>query len=67
MAKITKEQQVKKHLIQKRSITSWEAINLYRATRLSAIIFKLKEKGMPIRTVRVLTPDGQFARYFLKK
>ena len=35
---------VLKHLQEKGSITSWEAIELYRATRLSAIIFNLNKK-----------------------
>jgi hypothetical protein len=32
------------HLQEKGSITSWEAIELYGATRLSDIIFKLRNK-----------------------
>ena len=42
------------HLIEKGSITSWEAIKEYGATRLSAIIFNLRHKrGMIIRNERV--------------
>ena len=42
------------HLIEKGSITSWEAIKEYGATRLSAIIFNLRHKrGMNIRNERV--------------
>jgi hypothetical protein len=44
----TKYDQVKKHLIEKGLIDSWTAINLYGATRLSAIIFKLRRRGMNI-------------------
>lgn len=32
------------HLQEKGSITSWEAIELYGATRLSDIVFKLRQK-----------------------
>ncbi len=38
----TKIEMVKKHLKKKKSITSWQAIELYKATRLSSIIFNLR-------------------------
>jgi hypothetical protein len=40
----TKHGEVKNHLMTKGSITSLEAINLYNATRLSAIIYNLRHK-----------------------
>ena len=40
----TKIEMVKKHLKKKKTITSWQAIELYRATRLSAIIFELRHR-----------------------
>ena len=43
---------VERHLIEKGSITSMEAFDLYGATRLSAIIFKLRRK-YPIKTLRM--------------
>ena len=43
--KITQENRILEHLQQCGSITSWEAIKEFGATRLSAIIFNLKEKG----------------------
>ena len=46
--KTTKTNEVKKHLISKGRIDSWTAINLYGATRLSAIIFILRRRGMNI-------------------
>jgi hypothetical protein len=42
--KTTKHSKVKSHLINKGSITSLDAIELYGATRLSAIIFNLRNK-----------------------
>jgi len=42
--KMTKTKNVLLHLQNKGNITSWEAINLYSATRLSAIIFTLRHK-----------------------
>ena len=44
----TKSSQVRKHLIENGKIDSWTAINLYGATRLSAIIFNLRRRGMNI-------------------
>ena len=39
------------HLLDKQTITSWEAIKEYGATRLSAIIFKLREENYNIVTI----------------
>ena len=44
----TKTGKVLAHLQYKGSITSWEAIELFRATRLSAIIFNLRDEGYDI-------------------
>ena len=41
MAKVNKTQLVLKHLKEKGNITSWEAIQKYGATRLSAIILSM--------------------------
>ena len=49
--KNTKHNQVKKHLIEKGTIDSWTAIELYGATRLSAIIFNLRKEGMDIESI----------------
>lgn len=54
----TKFSQVKKHLIEKGTIDSWTAINLYGATRLSAIIFKLRDRGYDIESI----PNSSFDR-----
>ena len=46
------------HLLEKGTITSWEAIKEYGATRLSAIIYNLRHKrGMDIRNERVNFTD----------
>lgn len=60
----TKIDKVTNHLITKGSITSWEAIKLYKATRLSAIIFKLKERGYSIKTVMTESKNSRFATYY---
>lgn len=62
----TKSKQVARHLIEKGSITSWEAIKTYRATRLSAIIFDLKKIGFIIETVMERNDKSNFGRYHYK-
>ena len=51
--KTTKAKLVTQHLIEKKEITSLDAIKLYAATRLSAIIFNLRQKGYAITTIPV--------------
>ena len=51
---MNKTNAVQLHLIENGTITSWEAIKEYGATRLSAIIFRLRhDRGMKIRNERV--------------
>lgn len=47
----TKFANVKKHLFEKGTIDSWTAINLYGATRLSDIIFRLRQRGHHIESI----------------
>ncbi len=61
-----KSKAVRMHLEEKGSITTWEAIQLYGATRLSAIIYNLRHKyGMNIKSERVEFTDrfGNKATY----
>ena len=44
-AEHTQKAMVLKHLQQFKSITSWEAIEFYGATRLSGIIYSLRQEG----------------------
>ena len=62
---MNKTNAIQLYLIEKGSITSWEAIKEYGATRLSAIIFNLRKKGMNIRTERIEFTDrfGNKANY----
>ena len=63
----TKTGNVKKHLQKKGSITSWDAIIKYQATRLSAIIFILKNRdGMIIESVRQEKDGVHFVKYVYK-
>jgi hypothetical protein len=59
----TKTQAILNHLQSQKNITSWEAIKLYKATRLSAHIFYLKEKGYNIVTVMEKNGDMRYGRY----
>lgn len=65
---MNKTQLVKKHLIEKGSISTWEAINLYGETRLSDVVYRLKKRGMDIATILVDCVDrydnsGRYANY----
>lgn len=65
MEKTNKTKEVLKHLEKKGSITSWDAIKLYGATRLSAIIFNLRDRGYVIDTITMEAEDryGNTSRY----
>ncbi len=56
--RITKTQQVLKHLHEKGSIDSWTAIQLYGATRLADIIYNLRRRGFEIVSI----PNSAFDR-----
>jgi len=54
----TKYNNVKQHLMKKRTITSMQSYDLYGASRLSAIIFRLrKELGWDITTTPITIKD----------
>lgn len=55
----TKTSEVLRHLKESGSITQMDAIELFGATRLSAIVFNLRRKGHDIESVR----EGAIDRY----
>jgi len=58
---MTQETVILQHLMQHGSITSFEAIQLYGVTRLSAIIYTLRHKrGFNIATDFVNSPDTPY-------
>ena len=63
----SKTKMIKSHLYEKGSITSLDAINLYNATRLSAVIFNLKKSGLDISTTPETYGRSRFVRYHLNK
>jgi len=65
MEKMTQEKAILQHLKQFGSITSWEAIQEYGATRLSAIILNLRKQGYKIETHEMQSKNrfGNFVNY----
>lgn len=69
---MNKTKAIQLHLIEQGSITSWEAIKEYGATRLSAIIFTLRNRGMNIETTMIEFTDrfgskAKYGKYILKE
>ena len=67
---MNKTQAVLGHMKRNGSITSMEAIELFGATRLSAIIFNLRKRGHDIETVTKGMTDryghaANYAKYVL--
>ena len=67
---MNKYKQVEEYLRQHGSISSWEAITLFKATRLADIIFKMRKRGIVIESKRErsISSDGTeipYVRYVL--
>ena len=60
---VTQIGQIKEYLLAGNSITPIEALNMFGAFRLAAIIFKLKEQGLNIKTEMVYEEDKKYAKY----
>lgn len=64
----TQKAQVRNYLLDGHSITQLEALNMFRSLRLSAIIFDLREEGLPIVTEKIqVAPRKRVAKYYLPK
>ena len=61
----TQENIILDHLKEHKFITTWEAIQKYRITRLSARIYELREKGYQIITKNITENGKTFAEYSL--
>lgn len=56
----TQKAQVRRHLLEGKTITQLEALRLYSTLRLSAIIFDLREEGMEINMERIKVAPRKF-------
>ena len=63
--KRTQIEVIKNHLEIYGNITSWEAISLYRITRLSHYIYLLRNDGKTIESERVESNGKNFVNYKL--
>lgn len=63
----TQKSVVRQHLLDGKSITQLEALRLCGSLRLSAIIFDLREEGLPIITEKIqVSPKKRVAKYYIK-
>ena len=63
--KITQAQVIKTHLLSGKSITTWEAIQLYRITCLATRISELRRLGLQIKQERINSDDTHWQVYWL--
>ena len=61
----SQKEQIKRHLLVRKSITPIQALNMFGCFRLAAVIYKLKEEGMKIVTEINHQGKKQFAIYRL--
>ena len=66
MKRMSKKDLVLQHL-QSRPITSMDAIELYRNTRLADSVFVLRKEGHNITTNTIKTENGSYAEYRLER
>ena len=66
MKKPSKKDLVLQHL-QRQPITSMDAIELYRNTRLADSVFVLRKEGHNITTKNIKTENGSYAEYRLER
>jgi hypothetical protein len=61
----TQEEIIEKHLKEHKTITSWEAITRYRITRISALIYNLRQRGFDITTENKMNGKKHYGFYTL--
>ena len=62
----TQKNQVRRYLLDGNSVTPLEALRMFGAFRLSAIIFELREEGLPVVTEKIqVAPKKRVAKYYL--
>lgn len=63
--KVTQPQVIKDHLLSGKSITTWEAIQLYRITCLATRISELRRLGLQIKQERINSDGTHWQVYWL--
>ena len=64
---MSKTAKVLAHLKKGKTITSWQAIQNFRATRLADIVFRLRGNGFNIATEMIEDGKLRYARYRMMK
>ena len=62
---MSQNQEIKKHLLSGKSLTSRQAQSLFNCDRLAARINNLRNSGMDIKTTKIEKNGKQFAKYHL--
>jgi len=65
MRQQSQKEQITRHLMNGRTITPLEGLNLYGCFRLAAVIHTLKKEGMNIKTHDMRVNEKTFAKYEL--
>ena len=63
--KITQTQVIRNHLLSGKSITTWEAIQLYRITCLATRISELRQLGLQVKQERINSNATHWQVYWL--
>jgi len=63
----TQKEEILQYLKKHKTITSWDAIQMFHVTRLASVIFLLKQEGHEIFTQMVNENNKSFAKYWLIK
>lgn len=63
---MSKHNQVRNHLLSGQTITGLTALDLFQLYRLSSVISRLRDEGLPIETIMIDREDGtQYAKYLI--
>lgn len=64
----SQRKKIANYLLSGKAITSWEAIQMFHCTRLSAVIYVLKnDYNMNIESERIFEEGTNYSRYWIKK
>jgi hypothetical protein len=63
----TQKAQIKEHLLEHKTLTTWEAFTEYHITRISEYIRLLREEGLKISTEWTESNGKRFGIYTLKE